>query len=495
MQFLLLLFLMLPCLPDHWTQVAWIPSVESSSVLTWLGIALAVLFAAIIARGVRSRLLGRPEERELWLRRYGRFRLLHTFGLFGIYLVALYFFGWGWTVQSFFSRNDQLLPGAELVILAPFFVGLVASWACFYDAERVIHETSPRRSRGERDWNRFTYVVFHLRQYLALAFLPVLLYIIEKNVWRLVPETSTAIYSGVGILATLGLFLLLPLALRVVLGLRPLPPGPMRDRLMMAAERLRFRFGNILLWGTRGGVANAMVVGILPRVRYVIFTDRLLDEMAPEEVEAVFGHEVGHVKHHHMLYYLVFLFLSFAVVWALASFALGQVLDWLPAYRDTLKDSIGEQWVIVPLLMTLAVYIFAVFGFLSRRCERQADIFGCRAVSCANPRCEGHTSEILPAAEGKGLCPTGIGIFISALEKVAVLNGISRDRPGWLQSWQHSTIARRIDFLERMRADLSLESHFQRRVALVKWLLFLALIGLSILTVVLVEWETLLKMG
>jgi hypothetical protein len=55
------------------------------------------------------------------------------------------------------------------------------------------------------------------------------------------------------------------------------------------------------------------------------------------------------------------------------------------------------------------------------------------------------------------------------LEKVARLNGISRDRPGWLSSWQHSTIARRVAFLQQMCADPTLETHFQRRVWLLKW--------------------------
>jgi hypothetical protein len=96
---------------------------------------------------------------------------------------------------------------------------------------------------------------------------------------------------------------------------------------------------------------------------------------------------------------------------------------------------------------------------VSRRCERQADIFGCRTVSCA--------------------------VFIAALEKVAWLNGISRDRPGWLSSWQHSTIARRVEFLQRMSADPALEPRFQRRVGLIKWALLLCL---AAALVALLQW-------
>jgi hypothetical protein len=58
---------------------------------------------------------------------------------------------------------------------------------------------------------------------------------------------------------------------------------------------------------------------------------------------------------------------------------------------------------------------------------------------------------------------------------VAVLNGISRDKPGWLRSWQHSTIANRIDFLQRVLADRGVEKRFQRRVRLIKWALFLGM--------------------
>jgi STE24 endopeptidase len=134
----------------------------------------------------------------------------------------------------------------------------------------------------------------------------------------------------------------------------------------------------------------------------------------------------------------------------------------------------------LPVVAALLAYIFVVFGFLSRRCERQADVFGCRAVSCGRPVCAGHVETPLATA-GRGLCPTGIRTFIRALDKVAQVNGLSRDRPGFLQSWQHSTIARRVAFLEEVLADPSLEPRFQRRVALVKWGLFLAVGVLALL--------------
>ena len=40
----------------------------------------------------------------------------------------------------------------------------------------------------------------------------------------------------------------------------------------------------------------------------------MLDEFSDDEIEAVFGHEVGHVRNHHMLWYLAFLALSMATL-------------------------------------------------------------------------------------------------------------------------------------------------------------------------------------
>src|SRR5262249_38741778 len=68
---------------------------------------------------------------------------------------------------------------------------------------------------------------------------------------------------------------------------------------------------------------------------------------------------------------------------------------------------------------------------------------------------------------------------IYALEKVAQVNGISRDRPGFFQSWQHGSIARRVAFLYGLLKDPAAERRFQRRTALVKWGL-LAVLGAAL---------------
>ena len=62
---------------------------------------------------------------------------------------------------------------------------------------------------------------------------------------------------------------------------------------------------------------------------------------------------------------------------------------------------------------------------------------------------------------------------------MALVNGIPREKPGYLQSWQHSTIARRVAFLQRMLDDPLVEPRFQRGVFFMKWSLF-AVLGLVV---------------
>jgi STE24 endopeptidase len=211
-----------------------------------------------------------------------------------------------------------------------------------------------------------------------------------------------------------------------------------------------------------------------------------LEEFTPDEVEAVFGHEVGHVKHAHMLCYLGFIVLSLAVMFGTAA-AAAQLLGDSAALAPLKQTLTGDGAALIgglPALLGLLAYVFVAFGFLSRRCERQADVYGCRAASCGRPDCDGHGPNVELAPRGRGLCPTGVRTFVRALEKVCVVNGISRDRPGFLQSWQHGSIARRVAFLQGMLHDPAAEPRFQRRVALLKWgllgVLGAALVGLVI---------------
>lgn len=428
---------------------AWLDPLAGAA-LTWTGIAFFWLLAAWHTQRCCQTLAADIANRGQLVRHVNSWRRLHLSALLVFYVAALYFLGWGWTLDV--SWPGQVLPGFEVMLLAPVVAGLVVCWARFYDVDRLAHDigTYP----VDRPFpSRWAYVSLQARHNLILIVPPLFLIFLQQCLFLLFPGLDNlhgplVPFLGIALLALA--FLSIPFLLRWFLGLRPLPPGPIRDRLESAARRLRFRFSDVLVWNTRGTVANAMVTGVLPWMRYIVVTDRLLEALTEDEIEAVFGHEVGHVKHHHMFFYILFIVGSLVALGGIGYLAVVQFRQ--AGVRVLLQENLPllggildhvHLYALLPLLVLFAGYMFVVFGYLSRRCERQADIFGCRAVSTQS--------------------------FVSALEKVAALNGIPREQPGWFSSWQHGSIAQRVEFLLKMNDDPHLEPRFQSRLRWLKW--------------------------
>ena len=116
------------------------------------------------------------------------------------------------------------------------------------------------------------------------------------------------------------------------------------------------------------------------------------------------------------------------------------------------------------MLLLLGLYFWLLFGYLSRRFERQADVYGSKVVSCEQPGCPPHVDlDVESPADGRNrpglpLCRMGLRTFSEALAIVAQCNGIELGR----RSWRHGSIANRIKFLERLENDPASEQRFQR---------------------------------
>jgi len=438
MPFFLLILLALIYMQGQWPEPPLGVSFAGSLLMTAVGLGIFVLLAAALSFRYRQRLAQDGGHTNFHIRQFAFWRRWHYFGMLIYFGVALYALGWGYVSRQL--QAGRFIPGLELVTLGPLLGAMLLSWIFFYDMDWAIHQT------GDGDERLFpgrgSYLLLHVRNNLILIVPPLILMTLQRSLLYWFPELGDKSEASLAHFAFLIGFLavglvLIPLVYRVFLGLRSLPAGPLRDRLAETASRLKFRYADILLWDTRGAMANAMVTGIIPWMRYVVVTDRLIERLEPEEIEAVFGHEVGHIKHRHMTFYIWFLLTSMIVLghgWTLATDALSQAFP-----ESTWLTNLTE-----PVFLILIVsYIFVAFGFLSRRCERQADLFGCRTTT--------------PAA------------FASALDKVAELNGIPRDRPGWLSSWQHSTIGRRIAFIRAVAENPELETRFQRRLSWIRW--------------------------
>jgi Zn-dependent protease with chaperone function len=468
----------------------------------------AVAFSLVAAFGLRTwvvRTLVRQPSRKVEVARgYSRLRRLLFFVNVGLVMVCVLVFGWGWAVRWVLGVSGDdwqgAPPFAELAVPLPYFLILFGAWLIYYDAERTLHRTTVLGPVNREFWSRSGYFLHHLRQFALLVMLPVMLFVTQQSLARLAPETTRSDWYRIGSVAMVPvLILFMPLLIKPLLGLKSMPAGPTRDHLEALAHRLHFRCTDFLLWPTHGAAANAMIVGLLPRVRYVIFTDRLLEDLPPDEVDAVFGHEVGHARHGHIWLYATFLVLSMSMLAALLLFV-GQQLD----AAGVEVPRWAEGWLVLMPVALALTYVFLVFGYLSRRCERQADVFGCRAVSCRDPGCTGHDENTVYPECGRGLCPTGIRTFVRALSRVGEVNGVAtpeeeRRRPGvgvmlkglfaWMKAWQHSTMPRRIAFLLSLIDDPKRERRFQWRVTLLRWGLILGLTAALVALGEAVSWN------
>lgn len=502
MPILLILLLVASVLNLHWPAAGvpfwtpdengeWVPAAfpaELTVAFTAGMVGLSVFTSLAISLRTARVLNHHPERRPRAVRVYGRWRQVAFYLNLGITAVAIFAFGWGHWVKATFTdpHTSRLQPFAELLVPGPYLLTLALNWFAYWPAERALY----RASHPDRPfWSLFGFWLTNARQFFFPVFLLVLLNVTHQTSTRMFPETTHQWwYQLLMSFSAIGFFILLPLLVRPLLGLKRLPAGPVRDRLEATAGRLGVRFTDLLLWPTRGAVANAMVIGVIPWVRYVIVTDRLVEGMEPDELDAVFGHEAGHARFGHLPYYLFFLMLSSAAVMGLILFA-EAALTWAGLGTE-IPPSLEPYMPVLPLPV-MGLYLFVVFGWLSRMCERQADIFGARAGSCGDPNCTGHDADTVFVPRGRGLCPTGVRAMTRALDKVLVLNGWEgghgRDNLfqrvlSWVRSWQHGPMAVRVDYLLGLtlhpeRADRHDRRAFWVRVTVAGVLLAVAAAG------------------
>jgi STE24 endopeptidase len=175
--------------------------------------------------------------------------------------------------------------------------------------------------------------------------------------------------------------LILPLFNR----LSPLPDGEQRARLMALAERTGFQARTIEMMdgSKRSGHSNAYFAGF-GRFRRIILFDTLMAQLAPDEVEAVLAHEIGHYKCGHVPKSMALsALLQFgglaAVGWLVGA-------PWFNAAFGLPAGAPAPTFLLAALLGGLATFwLMPAANLLSRRHEFEADAFAREAVGSSAP--------------------------------------------------------------------------------------------------------------
>jgi STE24 endopeptidase len=274
---------------------------------------------------------------------------------------------------------------ATLMVLGPW-VAFTRAWTPSYRRLRKF-ELPPLRQRV---------------RYLLAAILPIAMWLLVTNV---IGGSSLLLLPSL-----VGLFVLIQLvnpALRVrILPTKPLE-GSARERATALARRIGVRIADVRVLETRGErIANAFVMGLFRRTRYVVVTDVLLEQFAPEEFDAVLAHEFGHAKRRH-------LWLKMLAFFGTAVIAAGLALTFVEA----VGMSDGTAAIAIPIVAIVAMIVMR--GRFSFALERAADDFGASYTTTQ--------------------------AMVAALERLATVNAVKR-KTGliWNLITQHPAVERRI---------------------------------------------------
>jgi len=474
-------------LPPFVLWMAWSsnPVTNSHGHVAWFlaGYLIIVLGLGILCRVLARSVHGANIERRL--EQFKKFIFLARWVIPVWFGIGLYWMGWGELVRQLLGHVSHWpaeLPGV-LLGTAPAFGAWAGLYWSQYPADRALREQSllvqldnglPVRSPQ----GLWSYLSTNLRMQVLFTLLPVYFIVAVRDALfgsmllaGFHPRDGGPIEIGLSLGAVAIVFPLAPEILRRTLQTRRLPDSDLRQRLEELFDRTRLKCREILLWHTDSTVGNAAVMGLVPRFRYILLSDLLLETMTDEQIEAVFAHEVGHIKHHHMIWNVVMMLLAGTI-----GGTLGDLLQAAPVPHWLASDMVGS-------IVSFTIFV-ASFGWVSRRMERQADVYAARMIESEAMALVG--TGAIGVLEKEPTGPTFVGqhgaeVFASALYRVAAINNIRtsprkwrgqslRHYPSYLldrlkhsaDNFLHGSIETRRIYLERISAEPALTWRFDR---------------------------------
>ena len=379
-------------------------------------------------------------------------RLAHSARLLILvnHAVAVLVFGWLGTVRD--AMGDLILLD-ELVTIGPPLLGYLGTWWAYYPIERRIRDAVllRRLDLGQPVYpapSRGRYVLMQARLHLLLLLVPLMVILTLSEIINLslAPWSDREWFVAVADLSTLAagltVFVFAPLMARWVLGVVPMPDGPIHDDLLTVCRAHKVKVRRLLVWKTDGSMLNAAVMGVFGWLRYVLLTDALLETLARRQVRAVMAHEIGHIRRHHMPWLLATLFATILATSLIFSFVL---FFFVSSDVDPALDA--QPWVDFLGTAVAVLVLFMVFGWVSRRFERQADTFAVQHLSRwpspseneSDPQAQSRTSE----RAGETITVESVQTMQQALHLIARLHAVAPTR----HSWRHGSIAWRSAYL------------------------------------------------
>lgn len=358
-----------------------------------------------------------------------------------------------WLQQIPGVKHFLVLQGIAAIALFLLYLGII--WFFSQPAYQIIFQTRVNRWNFMLSHFRLTVPIFIPWAGLVLlddlsVFLP----------WPGLVQFFNGPWGQIVTMSSFMLFLLLFFLPRYVpfwWGCKPFPVTEKVSELEQFLKSKGFKCRGLLSWPLfEGRMLTAGIMGIIPRYRYLLVTDGLMDVLSVDELKAVLAHELGHARYYHMLLYFVVM-VAFIVplvrgVEMLPGLLLALPADWLSFIGEHLFafGNFLPLMIHLPFLLLLLFYFRFVLGYFMRHFERQADLF---------------SVDVMGTPE----------YTIRSFEKIALFGGKIRDLP----SWHHFSIKQRVDYLEKTVNDKGVIKRYNRFIVLCLAIYFIVMLGLT----------------
>ena len=344
-------------------------------------------------------------------RRYNRIRRWLGFADFAIgsaFLVVLLVTGWsGWLRDLALRRAFQNYTLAVFVYL--FFLLLISKalgFAFDYYAFRLERKFQLSNQKL-RSWLWDEAKGFLVGLVLGGIVVELLYFMIRESPqhWWII---TWALFLGLVVLmAQLAPVVLFPIFYKF----EPLDNEDLRRRLVILSEHAGTRVRGVYRWklSEKSKKANAALTG-LGSTRRIILADTLLDNYAPEEIEAVLAHELGHHVHRHILKSI---FVQ-AGITLLGFWVANWVLHYAVDHHmfEELSDFANLPLLAITATL-LSLLLMPLLNAYSRFNERQADRYAFESIASVDP-------------------------FITSMNKLAQQNLAERTPSKWVEVLFHS---------------------------------------------------------
>lgn len=323
-----------------------------------------------------------------------------------------------------------------LIAIAVFMFYLSTIWYFAYPAYKLIFQA---------DVKRRSFIISNLKLNFPILFpwliLAFLFDLISLSPWSgleklLIQPAGQMIFFSVFLIL---LMIFIPSLIQYWWRCKPFETSEKVRDIKNFLNGMNFRYRDLVDWPIfEGRMMTAGIMGIIPRFRYILVTESLMDILTNTELKAVMAHEVGHARYRHQIFYAAFFLGFFAITLGLSDPEFYfRAISYL-LIKFSIKDispNLFYSLSAIPFLIALVIYFRFIMGFFMRHFERQADLYS--AANMGDP------------------APT-----ISALEKIGILSGKIRNLP----SWHHFSIRERVEYLQRTLKEPALRQRHNRLI-------------------------------